>query len=140
VPAKPEATPTVSEAKAPPPVAPKPAAPPAPVVSDDDLVEQTVRAYAQAYTDMDVAASTRLWPGVTEAVRKSRFAEYRSQSMTIGSIAVDLLANGTAQATVQGSWIMVPRAAARPPSPTRFVFTLRKDAGRWLITGLQPLN
>jgi serine/threonine-protein kinase len=113
---------------------PKPS--PATVVSEEVLVEQTVRGYAQAFTAQNPEAAASFWPSVPVDQRRREFGANQTQTLSIGRVEVQVAGN-TARARVDGLYTFEPRANVAPPRLTRFVFILQKVGGRWIITRLQ---
>jgi hypothetical protein len=119
--------------------APASAARPAPPrgPSDEELIQAVVRAYEQAYSNLDAAAVHRLFPSVNEAQLRTAFSQARSQTAAIVNPKVAITES---TAVVDGTWNVelqgqVGRTAQRSSSPVRL--RLQKVGANWIIVSRQ---
>ncbi len=116
---------------------PAPAQPPPPAVVDPrPAIESAIADYARAIGSRDLAEIRRVYPGLTPAQARAWeqfFESVRSVTATF-TIAEIELAEGTAEASVTGSYDFVNRRGGRTEHrPASFRATLRRDGSVWRI-------
>ncbi len=127
------------------PVTPVPSAPPAVDVardaraSDVAAIQDTLRRYADAYRNRDVAAVRKVLPTLSAQQLRSLdkdFSDYRSYSVEIANpqIAID---HETAVATGQVTRSFVTRNGVAGGHTVATTFRLRKIDGSWVIERLE---
>ena len=119
---------------APPP--PQPAAPPvaATAPADEQIIRGVLGRYEAAYSRLDAAAASTVWPGVNQRALASAFQGLASQSISLGRC--DVRVNGpTALAQCTGSAQWTPKVGGGAQRAARqWRFDLRNNGGTWVIT------
>lgn len=115
-----------------------PPSPPAPAAAapqnDERLVRAALGRYEAAYSALDAAAASRVWPGVDQRALASAFQGLESQSVSLGRCDVRL-AGATAQADCKGTARWNPKVGGGPQTAARqWRFDLRNTGGDWIIT------
>ena len=120
---------------APPPM-PEPAATsaPAPAAADEQMIRSVLGRYEAAYSRLDAAAASAVWPGVNQRALASAFQGLASQSIALGRC--DVRVNGAiAMAQCSGSAQWTPKVGGGAQRAARqWRFDLRNNGGTWIIT------
>jgi hypothetical protein len=90
-----------------------------------------LRAYAQAYGALDIAATRQLWPGVDERALASAFESLASRSVAFEACDINVqgtTANASCRGTASSGRVSDPRA-----EPRTWRFELRRDGQTWRI-------
>jgi len=126
----------------PPPLPPPPAAratapPPAPPAAapqnDERLVRAVLGRYEAAYSALDAAAASRVWPTVDRRALASAFNGLQSQTVSLGRCDVSM-SGATAQAECRGTARWNPKVGGGPQSASRqWNFELRNTGTDWII-------
>jgi hypothetical protein len=121
----------------PPPAAAAPAPPPAPAAAapqnDERLVRAVLGRYEAAYSALDAAAASRVWPTVDRRALASAFDGLQSQTVSLGRCDVRM-SGATAQAECRGTARWNPKVGAGLQSASRqWNFELRNTGGDWII-------
>jgi hypothetical protein len=125
----PPVLPPAAAAPAPPPAAPAPAP-----QNDERLVRALLGRYEAAYSALDAAAASRVWPTVDRRALASAFDGLQSQSVSLGRCDVRM-AGATAQAECRGTARWNPKVGGGPQTASRqWHFELRSTGGDWIIT------
>lgn len=137
-PLPPPPAPTPAPTPRPPEPAPRPTpapGPSAPVVTDDAAIRATLRAYEQAYSNLDVAAVVRVFPTVDANGLKRAFAGRSDQRVEIQNeqIAIDGT-NATIRCQSRQSWVQGGRRESQPVS---LEIRMQKGASGWTIARIQ---
>jgi hypothetical protein len=114
--------------------APAPAVAEAANVGDESTVVQSVlRRYEAAYSSLDAAAASIVWPGVNRGALARAFDGLASQHVSLGSC--DVTVNGpAARAICSGSATWEPKVGGGVRTEARrWDFTLRKNGEAWRI-------
>lgn len=123
------------EAPAPPPT---PAAAPAPRESTPPrdeltLVRAVLQRYERAYSSLDAAAASTVWPGVDRGALSRAFDALASQQVSLGSCEV-AVRGAAAKAVCSGSASWQPKiGGGLRTEPRQWSFDLRKIDGGWRI-------
>jgi hypothetical protein len=113
------------------PATPSPAASQQP---EENRVRSVLRRYEAAYSALDAAAASAVWPGVDRRALTSAFQALSSQSVSLGRCDVYLAGEG-AQADCKGTARWQPKVGGGPQTAARqWRFDLRNDGGDWIIT------
>ena len=128
---RPEAPPARVETL--PPAARETAAPAEPAVRDETVVLSVLQRYEAAYTNLDAAAASAVWPGVDRSALARAFNGLASQRVSLG--ACDIAVNGpSARATCSGSATWRPKVGGGSHTENRrWSFELRKAGDNWKI-------
>ena len=115
------------------PAAPEPAAA-ASTAADEQIIRGVLGRYEAAYSRLDAAAASAVWPGVNQRALASAFQGLESQSISLGRC--DVRVNGAAaQAQCTGSARWTPKVGGGAQSASRqWRFDLRNTGGNWVIT------
>ena len=92
-----------------------------------------LRAYADAYSNLEVAGVRRVYPGVREADLAKSFSALRSQRVQIQNESITVTG---ASATVTCTWATSfdPRVGSRQTAAPTIMLTLQKSSGgNWII-------
>jgi hypothetical protein len=110
------------------------AAPAAATPGDEQIIRGVLARYEAAYSRLDAAAASAVWPGVNQRALASAFQGLHSQSISLGRC--DVRVNGaTAQAQCSGSARWTPKVGGGVQSAARqWRFDLRNSGGNWVIT------
>jgi hypothetical protein len=102
--------------------------------SDENGVRAALNRYESAYTALDAAAASAVWPGVDRRALASAFQALSSQRVSLGRC--DVRVTGvTAQAECRGTARWEPKVGAGPQSsPRQWRFDLRNTGSSWIIT------
>jgi hypothetical protein len=130
------------------PAPPSPAPTPAPAAAvapaaaagtvDTSAVRGVLDGYADAFSSLNADATQRVWPGVDVRGLRRAFDQLSTQNITFSRCEVN--ASGeTAQAVCTGRATWVPKVGDRSPKsePRTWRFALGRDAGAWVIDGVQ---
>jgi hypothetical protein len=124
-------SPATSLATIPVPV-PPPAPPPA--QSDERLVRAALSRYEGAYSSLDAAAASAVWPSVDRRALSSAFQGLSSQDISLGRCEVRV-SGTTAQAECSGTATWTPKVGGGPQTAARqWRFDLKNVANDWIIT------
>lgn len=128
---RPEAPPASAENL--PPAARETAAPAEPAVRDETVVLSVLQRYEAAYTNLDAAAASAVWPGVDRSALARAFNGLASQRVSLG--ACDIAVSGpSARATCSGSATWRPKVGGGSHTENRrWSFELRKAGDNWKI-------
>jgi hypothetical protein len=126
---------------APPPVAtPAPASTTSPAASsstspeaDERQVRATLHRYEAAYSALDAAAASAVWPGVDRRALASAFGALSSQNVSLGRCDVRV-SGGTAQAECKGTARWEPKVGAGQSASRYWRFDLKNTGTDWIIT------
>ena len=100
--------------------------------SDETLILDTLRAWADGYTRLDAAAIKRVFPSIREPDLKSAFSQLKSQAMQLTPIQVDISGSiATVSCSVSASVDLL--VGGRKRDSYRSIFSLQKINGSWLI-------
>jgi hypothetical protein len=126
---RPEAPPTRTEN----PAARETAAPAEPVVRDETVVLSVLQRYESAYSNLDAAAASAVWPAVDRGALARAFNGLASQRVSLGDC--DISVNGpSARATCSGSATWRPKVGGGSHTENRrWNFELRKAGESWKI-------
>jgi hypothetical protein len=125
-PARTPATPSTTA-----PAAPAPAASPQ---ADENRVRAVLSRYEAAYSALDAAAASAVWPGVDRRALTSAFQALSSQSVSLGRCEVRVTGEA-AQADCKGTARWQPKVGGGPQTAARqWRFDLRNPGGDWIIT------
>lgn len=114
--------------------APDPAEPePAPPRDESEIVRAVLQRYERAYSSLDAAAASAIWPGVNRGALARAFDGLASQRVSLGSCDVDI--NGpSARATCAGSATWEPKVGGGVRTEARsWNFELKKRGDGWQI-------
>jgi hypothetical protein len=124
-------SPAASLAPIPVPV-PPPAPPPA--QSDERLVRAALSRYEGAYSSLDAAAASAVWPSVDRRALSSAFQGLSSQDVSLGRCEVRV-SGATAQAECRGTAKWTPKVGGGPQTAARqWRFDLKNVGNDWIIT------
>jgi hypothetical protein len=115
---------------------PVPVPPPAPPSSQSDerLVRATLSRYEGAYSSLDAAAASAVWPGVDRRALSSAFQGLSSQEVSLGRCDVRV-SGPTAQAECRGTAKWTPKVGGGPQTAARqWRFNLKSVGNDWVIT------
>jgi hypothetical protein len=103
--------------------------------ADAVQISETLARYAHAYTTLDARAARAAWPSLDVAALSRAFSSLKSQTMTFDRCTVQSVGYDTATASCDGSTTVVRRVGHPTPivEPLEWTFTLRRDAGAWVI-------
>jgi hypothetical protein len=109
--------------------------PPAAVPTDESLVTTTLRRYALAFEQLDVAAVSTVWPRADGRALKRAFDAIEYQQVTMDRCNVRV-SGATAVADCDGWISYVPKVGKKDPRTLarRWDFELQKDGGAWKIS------
>ena len=112
---------------------PAPAPTEEPLVRDETVVRAVLRRYETAYSNLDAAAASVVWPGVNRGALARAFDGLASQQVSLGSC--DVTVNGpAARATCSGSATWQPKVGGGVRTEARrWSFDLRKNGEAWRI-------
>jgi len=97
-------------------------------------VRATLHRYEAAYSALDAAAASAVWPGVDRRALASAFGALSSQNVSLGRCDVRM-SGGTAQAECKGTARWEPKVGAGPQSASRYWrFDLKNTGTDWIIT------
>jgi hypothetical protein len=105
---------------------------------DTSAVRGVLDGYADAFSSLNADATQRVWPGVDVRGLRRAFDQLSTQNITFSRCEVN--ASGeTAQAVCTGRATWVPKVGDRSPKsePRTWRFALGRDAGAWVIDGVQ---
>ena len=120
----PPSTPAASSSA---PAAPSPQA-------DENQVRAVLHRYEAAYSALDAAAASAVWPGVDRRALTSAFQALSSQRVSLGRCDVRV-SGATAQAECTGTARWEPKVGAGPQTAARhWRFDLRDTGSDWIIT------
>jgi len=102
--------------------------------ADESQVRATLHRYEAAYSALDAAAASAVWPGVDRRALASAFGALSSQNVSLGRCDVRM-SGGTAQAECKGTARWEPKVGAGPQSASRYWrFDLKNTGTDWIIT------
>jgi hypothetical protein len=102
--------------------------------ADESQVRATLRRYEAAYSALDAAAASAVWPGVDRRALASAFGALSSQTVSLGRCDVRV-SGGTAQAECKGTAKWEPKVGAGSQSASRYWrFDLKNTGSDWIIT------
>jgi hypothetical protein len=102
--------------------------------ADESQVRATLHRYEAAYSALDAAAASAVWPGVDRRALASAFGALSSQTVSLGRCDVRM-SGGTAQAECKGTARWEPKVGAGPQSSSRlWRFDLKNTGTDWIIT------
>lgn len=102
--------------------------------ADESQVRATLHRYEAAYSALDAAAASVVWPGVDRRALASAFGALSSQNVSLGRCDVRMT-GGTAQAECKGTARWEPKVGAGPQSASRYWrFDLKNTGTDWIIT------
>jgi len=109
------------------------AAPAEPAVRDETVVLSVLQRYESAYSNLDAAAASAVWPGVDRGALARAFNGLASQRVSLGDC--DISVNGpSARATCSGSATWRPKVGGGSHTENRrWSFELRKAGENWKI-------
>jgi len=116
-------------------VAPAATVPTAPAVDlDERAIREVLEGYRHAVSELDLAATRRMWPTVDERALARAFAGVETQQVAFDDCRIATGAS-EAQAVCGGTVRYVPGVGSRTTQLVRrqWTFTLRQDAGQWRI-------
>jgi hypothetical protein len=97
-------------------------------------VRAVLSRYEAAYSALDAAAASAVWPGVDRRALTSAFQALSSQSVSLGRCDVRVTGEG-AQADCKGTARWQPKVGGGPQTAARqWRFELRNAGGDWIIT------
>ena len=128
---RPDAPPARVESSAP--AARETAAPAEPAVRDETVVLSVLQRYEAAYSNLDAAAASAVWPAVDRGALARAFNGLASQRVSLGDC--DISVNGpSARATCSGSATWRPKVGGGSHTENRrWNFELRKAGENWKI-------
>jgi outer membrane biosynthesis protein TonB len=117
----------------PPTPAPTPATPPR-APSEEPAIRTLLGAYAEAYSNLDVRAVQRAYPGVNAAALQRNFSQLKSQKVQIQAEQIQI--NGV-MATVTLTWqtVGVGQVGGALNASQKVELTLQKTGVAWIIVG-----
>ncbi|MEP6769634.1 MAG: protein kinase [Acidobacteriota bacterium] len=144
VPAAPPRAPTSAPPIIRPPAAvPAAAPPPEPEpksagASDADRIRDVIARYERAQNTLDADLYARVYPKVDRARIQSAFDEFRSQTVTLDQMRIEVAPGGT-RATVRlhERRVAVPRIGSEQRLEANRTIALQKERDTWVITALQ---
>ncbi len=109
------------------------AAPAEPAVRDETVVLSVLQRYETAYSNLDAAAASAVWPAVDRSALARAFNGLASQRVSLGDC--DISVNGpSARATCSGSATWRPKVGGGSHTENRrWNFELRKAGENWKI-------
>ena len=116
------------------PPVPERTAPPVEAVSETAAVRAALTKYANAYTDLDAAAVTAVWPSVDQAGLRRAFSALDAQQVTFDRCDVQVT-GAAGRATCVGTTMWRPKVgggSAREQNRT-WNFALKNAGGSWQI-------
>jgi hypothetical protein len=107
--------------------------PPDPAVDRERLVRAALTRYENAYSSLNAAAASAVWPSVDRRALARAFEDLNSQTVTLGRC--DVRMNGeAAQAECAGRASWTPKVGGGPQTATRrWRFELKQNGTDWLI-------
>jgi hypothetical protein len=129
----PAATNAVSETVAPRTAASSEAPVPAPAIDPERLVRATLRRYETAYSELNAAAASTVWPSVDRRALARAFDALAAQNVWLG--ACDVRVSGaTAQAQCKGTATWTPKVGSGTQTTSRtWRFNLTNEGDTWVI-------
>jgi hypothetical protein len=103
------------------------------IAADQSAIRAVMQAYADAYSQLNIAAVKRVYPGVNEVGLKNAFGQTKSQQV---AIVDEKFVNLTdSQATVTCTWQVayVLVVGGQNRSSPKITIRLQKINGTWLI-------
>jgi serine/threonine-protein kinase len=116
-----------------------PTQPPAPVVSDEQKIRETLDVYRQAQNTLDAALYARVYPSLSGASRQrieEAFRNLRSQTLEIDIQAIEITGS-TARARIFERRTAVPRIGSEQRDQRSRTVVLEKRGESWLIAGFE---
>ncbi|MEO8189178.1 MAG: serine/threonine-protein kinase [Acidobacteriota bacterium] len=106
--------------------------------SDVDRIREVISRYERAQNTLDADLYSRVYPRVNRARVQSAFDEFRSQTVSIDQIRVEV-APGATRATVRlhERRVAVPRVGSEQRIDANRTIALQKEHDNWVITGLE---
>jgi hypothetical protein len=103
-------------------------------VPEDARVEEVLRAYARAYSDLDAAAARQVWPSVDERALARAFSTLSAQTLSFADCRIDVQGE-TAHAACRGYASYVGRVGSGTArtEPRQWRFDLRRVGEDWRI-------
>jgi hypothetical protein len=101
--------------------------------ADESQVRATLRRYEAAYSALDAAAASAVWPGVDRRALASAFGALSSQNVSLGRCDVRVT-GGTAQAECKGTARWEPKIGAGQSASRYWRFDLKNTGTDWIIT------
>jgi hypothetical protein len=103
-------------------------------------VRATLARYAAAYSDLNVDAAVRVWPGVNRTALSHAFDNLRSQSVSLGDCQVQVEGDA-ARARCMGSATWRPKVGGGQRTDARsWDFELERTDAGWYITSARAQN
>lgn len=101
---------------------------------EEGAVLQTLHDYGQAYAEMNVLATARVWPSVDRRALARAFATLKSQGLTFESCKVSVVESG-ATVHCRGSVQFVRKVGNPVPltAQQEWLFRMRKFGNEWVI-------
>ena len=94
----------------------------------------TLSRYEGAYSSLDAAAASAVWPGVDRRALSSAFQGLSSQHVSLGQCGVRV-SGATAQADCSGTAQWTPKVGGGPQTAARqWQFDLKNVGNDWVIT------
>ncbi|MEP6802646.1 MAG: hypothetical protein ABJC07_11940, partial [Acidobacteriota bacterium] len=105
---------------------------------DADRIRDVISRYERAQNTLDADLYARVYPRVNRARVQSAFDEFRSQTVSIDQIRVDV-APGATRATVRfhERRVAVPRVGSEQRMDANRTLSLQKEHDTWVIIALQ---
>jgi hypothetical protein len=125
--------------------APRPAPPPAsnasaPAASmaDHTAIQNVLSRYRQAFSELDVAGTTDIWPTVDQGRLQRAFDQVAEQSIQFDNCDVTIAAGALASAACKGTVRYIPEVGNRRQrvEPRQWQFNLSKLNQRWVINAV----
>lgn len=102
-------------------------------VNPERLVLATLSRYESAYSTLDAAAASAVWPSVDRNALARAFEGLSAQTISLGQCEVRV-SGGSARADCAGSARWTPRVGGAPRSASRrWRFDLKNDGASWVI-------
>jgi hypothetical protein len=110
-----------------------PSAPSSASEGDERSVRSILSRYEAAYSNLDAAAASAVWPSVDQRALARAFEDLESQSLALGRCDVQMN-SATALADCTGSVRWTPKVGSGARSSARkWRFELRNNGGDWII-------
>jgi len=111
-----------------------------PVPPQEPPVRNALARYAAAYSDLDVDAVKRVWPGVNRAALTRAFESLISQRVSLGDCRIQVQ-GAAARARCTGSATWTPRVGGGAHTDARtWNFDLERSAAGWQIVSARVQN
>jgi hypothetical protein len=124
------------------PVAPPSVGPVAPPQDppQEPIVRGVLNRYAAAYSELDVDAAQRVWPGVDRSALARAFEGLAVQRVSLGDCRI-VISGSAAEARCAGTTTWAPKVGGGSRTEARdWTFQLERDGARWQIVSARVQN